>query len=196
MANRRHLVPILIVVLAGCGPPDTLPLSVSKAGEGGNARLAGLRQATAAFHDVDKAVAAGYAAPNAGDCVEAPGLGAMGVHSANLDLAGDLEIDPLRPEVLLYLPKEGGGFRLVGVEYFAAALVLTPSGPAPWFDASAPPYPFFNPAPSVFGQVFEGPMPGHWPGMPWHYDKHVWAWAPNPAGDFAQFNPVLSCPAG
>src|ERR1044071_3613101 len=92
MAIPRHLVPILIVVLAGCGPQDTLPLSVSRAGEGGNSRLAGLRQATAAFHDVDKAVAAGYAAPNAGDCVEAPGLGAMGVHSANLDLAGDLEI--------------------------------------------------------------------------------------------------------
>jgi hypothetical protein len=156
--------------------------------------LSGLHQAAAAFHDVDRAVAAGYLAPDAAACVEAPGLGAMGVHSVNFALASDLAIDPLRPEVLLYLPKQGGGFRLVGVEYVAAALVLTPAGPAPWFPQSAPPYTFFNPAPTVFGHTFDGPMAGHEPGQPWHYDQHVWAWAPNPSGAFAQFNPSLSCP--
>lgn len=158
--------------------------------------ISGLRQATTPYHDVDRAVAAGYGAPEATACVEVPGLGAMGVHSVNFDLASDLMIDPLRPEVLLYLPKRGGGFRLVGVEYVAVALVLTSTGPAPWFSESAPPYPFVNPAPEIFGQIFDGPMAGHEPGQPWHYDLHAWAWAPNPAGEFAQFNPSLSCTGG
>lgn len=170
------------------------PLSASVTSAAVSTQLAALRHATAAFRAVEVAVAAGYAEPDAAACVEAPGLGAMGVHSVNFGLASDLVIDPLRPEVLLYLPKAGGGFRLVGVEYFEVALVLAPGGPAPWFSTSPPPYPFFNPAPSVFGQTFDGPMAGHEPGMPWHYDKHVWIWAPNPNGDFAPFNPRLSCP--
>jgi hypothetical protein len=155
--------------------------------------LSGLHKATAPFHDVGEAIAAGYAAPEAAACVEAPGLGAMGVHSVRPVLVSDLEIDPLRPEVLLYLPKEGGGSWLIGVEYAAAALVQTPEGPASWFPQSAPPYPFFNQAPTVFGHTFDGPMAGHEPGQQWHYDQHVWAWAPNPSGMFAQFNPSLSC---
>jgi hypothetical protein len=48
--------------------------------------------------------------------------------------------------------------------------------------------------PSIFGQPFDGPMPGHNPAMPVHYDLHVWLSADNPSGLFAQFNPSLSCP--
>jgi hypothetical protein len=79
-----------------------------------------------------------------------------------------------------------------------SALVNTPAGPAPWFSHDDPRdagLTFFNPAPSVLGQTFDGPMAGHNPSMPWHYDLHVWLWAHNPAGLFAQFNPALSCPA-
>lgn len=64
------------------------------------------------------------------------------------------------------------------------------AGPAPWFDAAAPPAGFFNPSPVLFGRTFDGPMAGHGPGMPWHYDLHVWIWAHNPSGTFAQFNPA------
>ena len=187
----------LIGLFAGCGTQNDLPglpLAASVTGTPGAAGLASVRHATAAFHSVAQAVAAGYAEPEADACVAAPGLGAMGVHSANLALASDLTADPLRPEVLLYLPLPGGQFRLVGVEYFVAALVVTPGGPAPWFEQSAPPYAFFNPAPSVLGHTFDGPMPGHEPGMPWHYDLHAWIWEPNPNGDFVPFNPSLSCP--
>ena len=42
--------------------------------------------------------------------------------------------------------------------------------------------------------TFDGPMPGHNPSMPWHFDLHAWLWAENPAGTFAMFNPTLSCP--
>ena len=184
---------VLVALATGCETQDSLPLSANRAADVDKSPLSSLRQATAAYHDVSRAVAAGYAMPTADACVEVPGLGAMGVHSLNFALASDLAVDPNRPEVLLYLPKHGGGFRLIGVEYVVVALVLTPTGPAPWFDPSPPPYPFFNPAPTVFGQTFNGPMAGHEPGQPWHYDQHVWAWAPNPNGVFAQFNPNLSC---
>lgn len=188
---RAALVVTATVLLLACSDSQESLVSPEPAWDA--AVMAGLRQATARFHDVDMAIAAGYTAPEAAACVEVPGLGAMGVHSVNFDLASDLVIDPLRPEVLLYLPKQGGGFRLIGVEYVVVALVLTPTGPAPWFSPSAPPYPFVNAAPEVFGQTFNGPMAGHEPGQPWHYDLHTWAWAPNPAGEFAQFNPSLSC---
>jgi hypothetical protein len=122
----------------------------------------------------------------------------MGIHSANPALIGAFPIDPNTPEVLLYLPKQGGGFRLIGVEYLQVVLVRnTVTGAVgPWFQAAHWPatYVVVNPAPQVFGQTFQGPMAGHDAGMPWHYDQHVWAWAPNPNGTFAQWNPSLSCP--
>jgi len=36
-------------------------------------------------------------------------------------------------------------------------------------------------------------MPGHHPGMPVHYDLHVWLWQDNPMGMFALFNPTVTC---
>jgi hypothetical protein len=66
-------------------------------------------------------------------------------------------------------------------------------GPRPWFGAEVPELGFFNPAPSLFGQTFQGPMPGHNPQMPWHYDLHVWLFESNPSGLFAPFNPAFSC---
>ena len=49
--------------------------------------------------------------------------------------------------------------------------------------------------PSLLGIPFDGPMPGHEPGMPVHYDLHVWLFEHNPAGLTAPFNPAISCPA-
>lgn len=145
-----------------------------------DALVAAARQATAKYHDVGKAIADGYADPAtlAGACLEIPGVGTMGIHAANMGLLMDQVVDPLRPEVLLYVPKKGGGFQLVGIEYLVPLMPGQTELPV---------------APTVFGQTFEGPMDGHEPGMPRHYDKHVWVWSPNPNGLFAQFNPRLSC---
>jgi len=49
--------------------------------------------------------------------------------------------------------------------------------------------------PVLLGQPFDGPMPGHGPGMPVHYDLHVWTHKANPAGVFAPWNPKVSCPS-
>jgi hypothetical protein len=160
------------------------------------AAVAAVRQATAAFHDVDKAVAAGYLSPVGGHCDESP-AGAMGVHSANPVLLQNPAVIPEQPEVLLYLPSGSGTYRLVGVEYVQTLLLRnTQTGQVgPWFSADPWPagYVVVNPTPSLFGQSFQGPMAGHVAGMPWHYDLHVWTWSPNPNGMFAQWNPALSC---
>ena len=132
--------------------------------------LAEVRQVTAKYHDVNQALADGYVPVS--DCEALPGVGVMGIHYLNINLASDLTVDPLRPELLLYVPSASGP-RLVGVEYFVAYVG--------------------QPAPSVLGHTFNGPMAGHSPGMPWHYDLHTWVWQANPAGTFAQWNPSLSC---
>lgn len=153
-----------------------------------------VKAVSAKFNSFDQAQRAGYSI--AGEpCVAAP-PGAMGIHAVNGPLAGDLVIDPLEPEILLYLPRGDGTLELVGVEYFSLALANSEAGPVPWFGEAPPAAGWFNPAPSVLGRTFDGPMPGHNPSMPWHYDLHVWLWADNPAGTFAMFNPSESCPEG
>lgn len=158
--------------------------------------MSAVRDATWAFHDINQAVSSGYATPAGGHCDESP-AGAMGVHSANQVLVGNQALDPAKPEVLLYLPTGGGKYAMVGVEYVQPVLLRNPAtgAVAPWFAPEPWPSTFVQvtPAPSLFGQAFQGPMPGHVAGMPWHYDLHVWAWSENPAGRFAQWNPSLSC---
>ena len=48
--------------------------------------------------------------------------------------------------------------------------------------------------PYLFDQGFQGPMDGHNPQMPIHYDLHVWVHEANPMGVFAQWNPAIHCP--
>lgn len=166
---------------------------------GGQSDFASVRQATARFHDIDAAIAAGYASPIGGVCDSLPGVGTMGVHSGNLALISDGTLNPDTPEVLLYAPTGGGNYRLVAVEYLQPVLLRDTTNPTappiPWFAPTPwpPRYQPIGPAPSLFGQTFQGPMPGHVPGMPWHYDLHMWIWAPNPNGMFAQWNPSISC---
>jgi hypothetical protein len=163
-----------------------------------DAELAQVRNATAAYHDVSQAEEAGYMAPPPEACVASP-AGTMGYHYVNAALIAQAGVVPEKPEVLLYLPKAGGGVRLIGVEYLQPVLLRSPTGAiGPWFEATPWPagYVVVNQHPSLFGQPFNGPMAGHEPGMPWHWDLHVWIWSPNPSGMFAQFNPSLSCEAG
>lgn len=136
------------------------------------------KAASARFHSPTQAARAGYSGENE-PCVQSPG-GGMGIHYVNRALVGDPSLDPERPEMLLYQPDEGGKLRLVGIEFmvFDADQDLST-------DADRP---------SLFGRSFDGPMPGHAPGMPIHYDLHVWLWQDNPHGLFAPFNPTLSCP--
>ena len=141
-----------------------------------SSELKEVRAATARFHSVDQALAAGYFA--ASPCEES-GAGAMGIHFINPALFGP-GLDPLSPEVLLYAPRADGSLELVGVEYFQVDADQDLATAAD--------------RPSLFGRAFDGPMLGHNPQMPIHYDLHVWVAEANPSGIFAPWNPALNCP--
>jgi hypothetical protein len=138
--------------------------------------LSEVRKATKRFRDVRVALAAGY--EPAKDCVAGP-EGGMGIHYANEKRVRDPRIDKRRPEVLVYEPY-GERRRLVAVEYFRtdADGRLDTDGDRP----------------HLFGRGFDGPMEGHEPGMPVHYDLHAWIFKHNPDGVFAPYNPRVSCP--
>lgn len=160
-------------------------------------QLARVRQATARFHDIDKAMAAGYTiwspspfAPGA-TCPSLPGVGQMGYHLLNMELrgpasapaAGDVVIDPLRPEMLLYERREDGRMHLVGVEYIVFK--------AAWERVHGP----GAPAPTVFGiplPYSSHTFPGGVGEIP-HYELHVWLWTSNPLGMFEHWNPTVTC---
>jgi hypothetical protein len=158
--------------------------------------IAAIRAATVQFHDVNAAIAAGYRDP-AGRLCEQNSQGAMGIHSPNLGLLATQEIDPLRPEVLLYLPKPEGGYRLVGVEYVQYIIVTAPDGSfsGPWTSPTQyPPNYLESAVPELFGHPFLGPVAPHpLPGMAWHRELHAWVWANNPTGMFEPWNPAISC---
>ena len=104
----------------------------------------------------------------------------MGYHFLNPALASDMNIDPTLPEVLLYERDGRGRWRLLGVEYFKADADQDLGTTAD--------------RPTMFGHAFDGPMPGHDPQMPAHYDLHVWVYKHNPSGQLAAWNPDVACP--
>ena len=136
-----------------------------------------IREATRAFTDVAVARAAGYV--DGVTCVAHPELGGMGIHYVNPALVADGRVDPTRPEILVYEPTKKG-LRLVAVEYFVADADQDLGT-----DADRP---------TLMGHVFDGPMPGHEPGMPVHYDLHAWVHKTNPSGELAPWNPRVTCP--
>jgi hypothetical protein len=138
-----------------------------------------IREATSRYRDLDVAIADGYLSTDV--CAAEPELGGMGYHYVNPALAADFVIDPTRPEALLYAPGRNGQLRLVAVEY----VMDDADG-----DLSTD-----DDRPSLFGHPFDGPMEGHELGQPVHYDIHAWVWKHNPAGELAQFNPTVRCPA-
>lgn len=149
----------------------TAPSGAVAADESGLARL---RAATAAFHDLAAAEAAGYAPFYV--CTAEPGQGAMGQHFVNGALLGTL--DPLKPQALVYEPTTSG-YALVAVEFVVLA--------AGWDATHGTP-------PQLFGQTFGRVNAPNRYGLPDFYELHVWVWKPNPSGMFYEWNPRVSCP--
>jgi hypothetical protein len=164
---RGPLGLLAVVALASglvcSGPVEANPSQVQR-------DLATLRNATAAFHDIDNAIAAGWTTDITG-CMEGPD-GGMGHHYANFDAlfdGGQLEV--ARPEALLYEPQANGQLRLVAVEYVILESDLART----------------EPAPVLLGQPFSfNPHAEVWA-------LHVWIWLNNPSGMFADWNPRVSC---
>jgi hypothetical protein len=140
----------------------------------GQSDVARARRATAAFHSVARAEAAGYASTlDSLGCFENPGVGGMGLHYLRADLLDD-EVDVAAPEALVYEMRANGKRKLVGLEYIVPIDAWTEAGP-----------------PMLFDQHFH-----QHPVLPL-YVLHAWVWRPNPDGMFADWNPrVRDCPAG
>lgn len=134
-----------------------------------------VRLATARFQDVKAAEAAGYQLFFG--CVSGPNEGAMGIHYVNNDLVGDGQLDPNKPEAIIY-EDQNGTMRLVGVEYVVVA--------EPWLAKNQTP-------PVLMGQLMNYAGAPDRFGIPAYFYLHVWAWKNNPDGMFADWNPQVSC---
>lgn len=125
-------------------------------------------------------------------CVSGPDHGAMGVHYVNLNmlngeslLGNSQQLDPTKPQALIYEPQPNGEMKLVGAEFIILASAL----PA-------------NAAPEVEGHLMlyiDGPSslrpkatPNRY-GLPALFELHVWAWKDNPLGSFVDWNNHVTC---
>ena len=167
--RTKALVLVGLALLLAAG--TSTPVGAGR-GRSEDAGLQAVRALTERYHSEAVALDDGFTATDA--CV--PEMGYHYINVARLDTT----LEPSRPEALLYAPTADGGRRLTGAEW----IVLDRDQ-----DLSTD-----EDRPALFGHVFDGPMPGHGPGMPIHYDLHAYAWVENPNGGFAAWNPAITCP--
>ena len=158
------------VMIAGLGVAG-----VAVAGRDGASEAA---PATARFHDLDAAKAAGYSVQvfdAAGITCIASDQGAMGVHMLNPSLL-DGTVDATQPELLVYEPRNNGSLKLVALEYLVFEAAWEGEDP-----------------PALFGRTFDfTPEPNRY-GLPPFYALHAWIWKPNPSGLLHAWNPSVDC---
>lgn len=137
-----------------------------------------VRDATAQFQDINAAIAAGFVRGT--PCVSGPDFGAMGVHFVLPSRIANGVLSADQPEALIYEPLSNGSLRLVGVEFIVLASVWTTQHPG-----AGPP--------ALDGQLLNFVNAPNRYGLPAFYELHVWAWAQNPVGSFADWNTRVSC---
>ena len=123
-------------------------------------------------------------------CVSGSDHGAMGVHYVNGQFTGqtllsDGQLDPTKPQALIYEPQANGDMKLVAVEFIIFASAL-PAGAAPEVDGHLMLY--------VDGPSTSRPnaSPNRY-GLPGFFELHVWAWKDNPQGPYVDWNNHISC---
>jgi hypothetical protein len=167
------------------------------------AALEQVRAATEKYQDPEVALADGYLRDPMNLCTQAVDddlprqLGAMGVHFFRPDLLGITATQPrvngngthmdfLQPSVLVYYPDETGALKLGAVEnlVWEAAWKAAGNASPPEFHGYQYWHRIDNPSTTYADEahLFEP-----------HYELHVWLYAENPAGLFAQFNSAVSC---
>ncbi len=145
--------------------------------------LAAARAATARYHTLSVAQGNGYTIlkDTAGiACIDNPGVGAMGVHYVSGTLVNSGQVDPAKPQALVYEPAENGQLHLVALEYVVFQ--------QQW-DAQ------HHSLPTLFGQSFMLTPDGNRFGLPAFYSLHAWTWKNNPTGMFSMWNPSVHCDA-
>jgi hypothetical protein len=135
-----------------------------------------VRDSTERFKDVRVAEAEGYALQFG--CVTGPDLGAMGLHYVNSDLVKRGELDPTRPQIVIYEPASDGTLKLIGADFLLVADAWDKKNQGP---------------PELMGQLFHYWESPNRFGLPAFYTLHVWAWKSNPNGPFVNWHPNVSC---
>jgi hypothetical protein len=169
---KTALATLTALAFTGCviGDESTSSNGANESGSLESSRLqrdlAAARRATAAFQDIAKAEAAGYA--NSGlPCIEGQGF-----HWLKPSLLGGTDVTA--PAALLYFPDEYGEMELIALEWIE-----------PIADSTTK-------ADVLFGQTFHGPE--HVDGVPFDFfGLHVWAWLNNRSGLFSDTNPRIHC---
>jgi hypothetical protein len=123
-----HLVVVLIFGLLGASAAGAHSF-----GSDVNKQLAEVKQVTAKYHNVENAIADGYAEdPQEDNCIKN-----MGIHYVK-ESRLDMNVAHKEPEALVYEPMKNGKLKLVAVEYLTLGAER----------------------PSLFGQKFDdGPFP-------------------------------------
>jgi hypothetical protein len=150
-------------------------------------QLAAARAATMKYRSLERARADGYFQVTQ----FIPGLG---LHMANLDIRQDV-FDPSRPQLLLYMPKRSGGYRLAGVGYtFIHDSDIPPAGFAGGEDV----WHFHNNLCFLLnGSVTISPNGAACRARGGVFQKetawllHAWIWKTNPNGVFTEANPTV-----
>jgi hypothetical protein len=185
--NVRHSSTKLALFIMGAAALVTLrPAGVGaqsahghdQDGKPGGALIKIVREATERFQDVEVAKAEGYVLQFG--CVSGSESGAMGMHFVNGGLVGDGELDPTKPEIVIYEPQPNGKLKLIGADY----LVLADA----WNTKHAGP-------PQMMGQLFHLFEAPNRFGLPTFYTLHVWAWKESPTGAFVNWHQNVSCNA-
>jgi hypothetical protein len=144
----------------------------------GSALIKVVREATDRFQDVEVAKSEGYALQFG--CVSGSESGAMGMHFVNGALVGDGEVDPTRPEIVIYEPMPNGKLKLIGADFLVLADAWNAKHAAP---------------PEMMGQLFHLFEAPNRFGLPAFYTLHVWAWKDSPTGAFVNWHQNVSCNA-
>jgi hypothetical protein len=172
------------VFLAGCFAPP--PAEMASEEEVRHAAIMKKARAVAEMLKTPElALAAGYHPEM--ECV--PNMGVHWLHKPGQagSYLNNTSIHPDYPEILMFEPDTADlsnttGDRFVGLEY-----LLFTEGTS--YNSTAT-------LPKLMGEPLDGPMPGHFPGMPWHAELHIYLMpeSPSPIG-FPGFNEGVKCPA-
>jgi hypothetical protein len=175
------------------------------ASQTGEPDLASLRAATARFQDVKIALAEGYIRDPGNMCITSGMMGqptrsgAMGIHYFRPDLLGvtappnprvdgnGTHTDFTKPAILIYEPQADGSLALVAVENLVFKWAWADAGHKEPPNFHGVKYELMEDDPRT--KVDEAHM------FEPHYDLHVWLFRHNPNGEFAPFNPNVSCAA-
>jgi hypothetical protein len=181
--TRRVVVAILAAMVIGSA---TAAVASAHGPSGNRWDLVRAAVATARFHSTNQASRAGYGPFPEGvplhECISSlDNTGAMGFHWLNgNNLTANL--DPTKPQVLVYAPDRRGDLHLVALEYVVFQ--------TDWIAAHG------NTTPMLFGQMFMATPDNNRYQIPAFFSLHVWLWKYNPSGLFAPFNPNVSCDPG